>query len=84
MSDADHDVLIQLKGSLQDLKENNNEKFAEIKNNIQDLKDGNASKIQDHEDRLRIIEGKVTQVFALGAGALVLLGILQFLIGKYF
>lgn len=83
MSEADHDVLIKLVGSVADLKSSNNEKFADLKSDIQDLKDGHAAKIQDHEDRLRIMEGKITQVFALGTGALVILGVIQFLIGKY-
>jgi len=68
----DHDLIIRLDTKLDDLK-----------TDIKELKDGTAMKIEDHEARLKIIENKITQVFAYGTVGLIVLGIVQFIIGKY-
>ena len=68
----DHDLIIRLDTKIDDLKVD-----------IKELKDGTAMKIEDHETRLKLIENKITQVFAYGTMGLVLLGVIQFLIGKF-
>lgn len=84
MTDADHDVLITLVGAVSDLKASNNEKLADIKSDIKEIKDGTAQKIEKHEERLAKAETQITKIKTWGSAGLLALGILEFIIGKYF
>lgn len=70
---TDHDLLITM-----------HEQIKGIKADIKDLKDGTSLKLADHESRLRRLEEKMTKVLTWGAVGLAAIGIIQFIIGKYF
>lgn len=81
---GDHDLLTKL-----------DTKVDQIQSDVTDLKKQNAYyvtqdmhndvvKLQaDHEARIRILETAVTRVMTYGAAGLIILGIAQFLIGKF-
>ena len=72
-SSDDHDLIIKLDTKMDGLKED-----------IKALNDGTSAKISDHELRIKALEISITKVFTFGAVALIILGIVQFLVGKYF
>jgi hypothetical protein len=63
--ESDHDILIELKTRLEDLK-----------GDIKELKDGTASKIDNHEKRLNLLETSKTRqnvMMSIGIGVLSIL-----------
>lgn len=67
----DHDLLVELKT-----------KMIELKEDIKELKDGTTAKIEKHEVRLCSVENSITQIKTYGTVAVILIGIAQFILGK--
>ena len=68
----DHDMIVRLDTKMDDLK-----------SDIKELKDGTAIKIESHETRIKALEIAITKVFTYGTVGLIVLGVAQFLIGKF-
>lgn len=68
----DHNLLIKLDTKVDALKED-----------IKTLSDNTTARLIDHETRIRLLETGVTRVMTFGAAGVIILGIAQFLIGKY-
>lgn len=67
--------------------------IGEIKSDVRDIKINSVTQeqhnevlkiITDHEARLRTIETAITKLMTWGAAALIAMGILEFIISKYF
>lgn len=69
----DHDLIITI-----------HEQIKNVRSDIKEMKDGTALQLADHENRLRRLEEKMTKVLTWGAVGLIAIGIIQFIIGKYF
>lgn len=96
--DDDHDILVvlkskmdDLKSDIKDLKDNTTKRVDTLEStklNTQDSyavlykKDVDASKL-DHENRIRANETSITKIMTYGSGGILLLGIIEFLILKF-
>lgn len=69
----DHNLLIKLDTKVDALKED-----------IKMLNDGTNSKIEDHETRIRSNEKNITKILTWGTAAISVLGIIEFLLNRYF
>lgn len=93
----DHDLLVELKvrieGVREDIKnlangtERRIESLEKEKLNVSDSYDALykanfEASLQDIDTRVRFIEKKVTQITTYGTGLLILLGVIEFLVGK--
>ena len=95
----DHDLLVELKVRMEGIREDiknlsgANEKRIDAlereKLNVSDSYDSLykpklEASLQDIDMRVRFIERKVTQITTYGTGLLILLGLIEFLVGKIF
>ncbi len=69
----DHDLIITI-----------HEQIKNIRADIKDIKDGTSTQLADHETRIRRLEEKITTVLTWGTVALLAVGVVQFIVGKYF
>lgn len=98
MTRTDHDLLIELKSKMDDLKidirdikDNTSARLAAVeekKLNIADsypvlYKAALEKTLTDQETRLRSAEHSITQIITYGSALMILLGIVQFVIGKF-
>ena len=96
-TEGDHDLIIKLDTKMdalsvdiKDLKEGTAERIANLelqKLNIQDsypvlYKAGVEKMFDDHENRIRINTGRITQIMTWGAALMVMLGIAEFIISR--
>ncbi len=85
MENRDHDILIELRTKMDDMR-SSVENLLRAQGNFatkEDLKE-HLKQSADHETRLRLLEKGITQVMTWGAAALVAMGVAQFLISKYY
>lgn len=68
----DHDLIIRL-----------GEKIDGLKEDIKELKDGMTTKTEDHEKRIKSLEISVTKLFSYGTALIFVVGVVQFLITKF-
>jgi hypothetical protein len=95
----DHDLIIEIKtiqqtmlSEIREIKDGTAKRISDLEACKLDIKDsypvlykeGVEKALKDHEDRLRLNETHVTRIMTWGTAALVLIGILEFVIGKYF
>ena len=69
---SDHDLLITM-----------HEQIKGIKADIKELKDGTSIQLHDHETRIRNNETNITRIMTWGSAGVLILGIIQFIIGKF-
>jgi len=93
----DHDLLIELKTRMEDLKiaikeltDGTARRIDNLELNKLNLKDsypflykaGVEKMLDDHENRIRINTGRITQIMTWGSAALILLGVVEFILSR--